>query len=487
MGPDSDQHQRSDLLPQRPPKPVVYLSLSRGICRACRRMVQVRYISEDDRVYLERHCPTHGISRALVAESLQWYLQVMKETPGAHPPEKTLPKQAACPQACGPCEFHTQACRLPVFSITNACNLHCPICFTYNRPDQPFFMSEEEFRRHIDFVVASTGGVDLVNITGGEPTLHPRLFELLEAAKHPAIGRITLNSNGLTLARDPEMCRRLAEQGVYVVLSLDTLKEDLSRRLHGRDITREKRLAIENLGRFGVQTTLLMVLVGGVNEDELPALVDLTTQNEFVRSLTIQTMTYTGQGGGSFLPRKHIPVDGVERRIEEATAGRIRRRDFLPLPSAHPLCYGVTYLIADGKGSVHSFLDVLDREIVSRHLAEGYLLRPSSELEEELGAAINRIWAEGKYPALLDTLKQMVRRIFPRDEILTTSERQQRAETMVKTIYIHAHMDEDTYEIGRAMRCPDQVPVHAERLIGACNYNLFYRQKDERFWVEKCP
>jgi uncharacterized radical SAM superfamily Fe-S cluster-containing enzyme len=345
-------------------------------------------------------------------------------------------------------------------------------------------MSEEEFRRHIDFVIESTGGVDLVNITGGEPTLHPLLFDLLESARHPSIGRITVNTNGLTLARDPGICRRLAELGIYVVLSLDTMDAGLSRRLHGKDITREKRLALENLGRFGVQTTLLMVLVAGANESELSTLLDLLIQNDFVRSLTIQTMTYTGQGGGSYLPRHHIPVDGVERRIEEVTAGRIRQSDFLPLPSAHPLCYGVNYLMTGRKGALHSFLEILDREIISRHLAQGYLLHPSSELEEELKFAINRLWAEGKDPALLDTLKEMLRRVFPRDKVLTTGERQRRAEGMVKTIYVHAHMDEDTYEIGRAIRCPDQVPVNAQRLVGACNYNLFYRQKDERFWEE---
>jgi hypothetical protein len=43
--------------------------------------------------------------------------------------------------------------------------------------------------------------------------------------------------------------------------------------------------------------------------------------------------------------------------------------------------------------------------------------------------------------------------------------------------------DEDTFEVGRAMRCPDQVPVNAERLVGACSYNLRYRQQDPRFWV----
>jgi uncharacterized radical SAM superfamily Fe-S cluster-containing enzyme len=393
-----------------------------------------------------------------------------------------VPRTGECPTSCGPCSFHGQACHLPVFSITNACDLRCPICFTYNRPDRTWFMSPEELDRQLDFVLASTGGVDLVNVTGGEPTMHPQLPELLRRCHRPGIGRVTVNTNGLRLARDPGLASALADAGAYAILSLDTLDPGRSARLHGRDIVAEKRAALDALERAGVQTTLLMVLVGGVNEDELPLLLDLLATREHVRSLTIQTMTYTGQGGGAFEPRRHIPVEGVERRIEEATGGRIRRDDFLPLPAAHPLCYGVTYLLS-GAGALHPLTRLLPRETLARQLADGYLLRPADRLEDELKAGLDRLWASGADPAILAAVKELVRTIYP-GAPLDVHERQRRAERRVKTIYVHAHMDEDTFEVGRAMRCPDQVPVDAERLVGACAYNLFHRQRDARFWVQ---
>jgi len=463
----------------------VFLSLSQGMCRQCRRSVAVRYVSDDQGVWLERLCPEHGRSRALVAETLPWYLDALQAPAAARPPAFVLAERAGpCPQACGPCAFHGQACHLPVFSITNACDLRCPICFTYNRSDERYFMSPQEFGRHIDFVVRATGGVDLVNITGGEPTLHPQLTDLLRLAQRPEIGRVTVNSNGLTLARRPELAEQLAELGAYVILSLDTLDPATSVRLHGRDITEAKLQALDNLERAGVSTTLLMVLVGEVNEGELGPIMDLALGRPAVRSLTIQTMTYTGQGGGHFLPRKHIPVEGVERRIEEASAGRIARRHFQPLPTAHPLCYGVTYLLLDDAGRAHPLSELIDRRAIASHLAEGYLLQPSSALEQELRDGIDRLWSEGEQPELLRALKQMLTDLYPPGRSLTVHERQRRAEGRIKTIYVHAHMDEDTFEAGRAMRCPDQVPVHAERLVGACAYNLFYRMHDERFWVK---
>jgi uncharacterized radical SAM superfamily Fe-S cluster-containing enzyme len=464
----------------------IYLAASRGMCRTCGQVCEARYVAVGNAVLLERICPTHGKSQALVAESFGWYVEAMRSTSCAQPPtSRVVARTGSCPSSCGPCSFHAQRCNLPVLSITNACDLRCPICFTFNRPDARWDMSPEAFGKHMDYVVEATGGVDLVNITGGEPTLHPRLFELIALAKRPGIGRVTLNSNGLTIARDPDLARRLADENVYVILSLDTLDPARSVRIHGRDITGEKKQALENLARFDVQTTLLNVLIGGVNEDELGSMVDLMVSAPFVRSLTIQTMTYTGQGGDHFQPRKHIPVDGVERRIEEATRGTLRQRHFVPLPTAHPLCYGVAYLLVDPTGTPHAFTEILGREGIAKHLSGGYLLHPSDQLEAELRDAIDRLWSEGGSSSLLHALKSMLTSLYPVGQALSVHERQQRAERAVKTIYVHAHMDQDTYEVGRAMRCPDQVPVDAERLIGACNYNLFHRKCDPRFWVER--
>ena len=51
--------------------------------------------------------------------------------------------------------------------MTNACNLDCPICFTYNRPDRRYHMSREELRPLLDKLIARAGPFDLINVTGG--------------------------------------------------------------------------------------------------------------------------------------------------------------------------------------------------------------------------------------------------------------------------------------------------------------------------------
>jgi uncharacterized radical SAM superfamily Fe-S cluster-containing enzyme len=462
-------------------EPLNYLGQSRGLCRACGEKVPVRYIARGQRVYLQRHCPTHGQHEALVAGDLSWYLEAMSQEAAPCPPPKVhATKTAACPDACGPCLFHGQRCHLPVIPITNACNLRCPICFGFNRND-PYFMPAAEFGKRIDFLLEATGGVDLINITGGEPTLHPELPAILRLAKRPGIGRITMNTNGIVLGRNPELAATLADLGIYVVLSIDSLQAERSKTIHGVDLVKDKQAALDVLEKHQIPTTLLHVLVPGINEDEMVTWLELLASKVFVRSLTIQTMTYTGQGGARFEPRAPMPVDTVERMIETASKGAITLGDFIPLPTAHPLCYGVSYLLANQSSSLFPMTRLVSRSDLSAMARDGYLLHPTDASEDSMKAALDRLWSEGLEPELLQTMKRMLTALYPSGLALDVYERQRRGEAFVKTIFVHAHMDEDTYEIGRAMRCPDQVVVDGDRLIGACNFNLMYRMPDPLF------
>ena len=60
----------------RPTRAYTYLGTVQGMCRECRQLVPCRVLAEDNAVYQERLCPTCGSSRALIAESLDWYSRV---------------------------------------------------------------------------------------------------------------------------------------------------------------------------------------------------------------------------------------------------------------------------------------------------------------------------------------------------------------------------------------------------------------------------
>ena len=466
----------------RPSRPYTYLGTVRGMCRKCRALVPARVLEEGGAVYQERLCHKCGTSRARIADGVEWYLNRAATTVRCKPARLPgLDVREGCPKDCGPCAFHANACHLPIFSVTNACNLDCPICFTYNRPDRKYFMTREELRSLLDKLIARAGPFDLMNITGGEPTLHPQIVELLQECQRPEIGRVTMNSNGLRLATDEDLCRALADLGVYVILSFDTFQTDRALKIYGKDVLSLKHRALENLQRFGIGTTLLNVMIRGVNEDEIGQVIELARTHPVVRSVTIQTMTFTGKGGKNFKPRETMPLDGAAKAIESATCGAMREAHFFPHAGAHPLCYSVAYYLKDN-GAYRSLTDFLTVEELRQMLGHGYLLQPEDDGQDVFRAAIDRLWAAGDDSKLLPSIRGLVERMYPPGKSLTRAARQAVAEESLLAVYIHSHMDEDTLDLARLVACPDQVPDPEGRLIPACAYNLFYRQKDPRFW-----
>jgi uncharacterized radical SAM superfamily Fe-S cluster-containing enzyme len=344
-------------------------------------------------------------------------------------------------------------------------------------------MTRAELRTLLDRLLERTGPVHLVNITGGEPTLHPELLDLLAECRRPGIGRVTMNTNGLRLARDAELGRALAALGIYVVLSFDTLRPEVSRVIHGRDVVGEKLRALEALQRLGVGTTLLNVMIRGVNETEIGAIIDLARTHSVVRSLTVQTMTFTGKGGRHFQPRLPMTLEGAAAAIEIATGGVLRSADFFPHTRAHPLCYSVAYYLRDGD-RWQSLTDSFGAAELRGMLREGYLLDPGADGPDRFRAAIDRLWAAGDPGGRLPAIRRWLERLYPPGRALSAAEQQAVAEAELLAVYLHAHMDEDTFDLSRLVACPDQVPDPGGRLVPACAYNLFYRQQDPRFWVE---
>jgi len=454
------------------------------MCRECRALVPGRVLEDEGAVYQERLCPECGRSRARIADSVEWYARMMKTTVKCRTPSQPGHQtEKGCPWDCGPCSFHANACHLPVFSVTNACNMNCPICFTYNRPDRKYFMTRDALRRLLDQLIERTGPLDLINVTGGEPSLHPDILSLLQECQRPEIGRVTMNSNGLRLAEDEGFCRALSDLGVYVILSFNTLQPETSREIHGRDVVSAKLKALENLERFGIGTTLLNVMIRGVNEEEIGAIIQLAKKHPVVRSVTVQTMAFTGQGGKDFAPRRHLPLDGAAGVIEESTDGEMRREHFFPHPGAHPLCYQVAYYLRDGERFC-SFTDFISADRLRDMLEGGYLLHAEDRTEDEFRAAVDRLWAEEGDEGLLRRFREVISELYPPDKTLTRFERQRVAEQQIMSVYLHAHMDEDTLDLARLVVCPDQVPDEDGRLISACAYNLFYRMQDERFFAD---
>ena len=449
-------------------------------CNICGQVEHAAIVERKGSVYMERFCPA-GVQSEIIAESYAWYAERINQPHVATSVASPVPCRQGCPLDCGPCEWHTNGLRLPVFSITNDCNLNCPKCFTFNRPDLRYYKSVEETRAIIKGIIDASGGVQLINLTGGEPTLHPDLFAIIEACKNANIGRITMNTNGIRIAQDFEFARKIKESGVQLVFNLDTLDPETSVLMYGKDITDLKLQALATIEQLDIPTTILLVAALGVNEKEVARLTRAWIGKSFVRSVTIQNMTFTGKNGAGFEPKRRLPIDQMERLLCEEEG--FAREDFFPLGSYHPLCYSVAYYVYYGDRLV-SLANILDRRRLSELTAGNYLLEPDRRFSMDFLEGLNRLWAENGDEDMLMHFKRLIRQVYADNHDLPDEDRRRQLDSLVKMVYIHPHMDADNFDLDRVSRCGDLVPDETGNMIPACSYNLLYRQKDPRFWVE---
>ena len=116
-----------------------------------------------------------------------------------------------CPYDCGLCADHQQHSCLSLIEITDHCNLECPICYAESGPSRHQYRTLDQVSACSTRWCATKGEPDVVQISGGEPTMHPEFFAILDRAKAAPIRHLMVNTNGLRIAQDEEFAKRLAD------------------------------------------------------------------------------------------------------------------------------------------------------------------------------------------------------------------------------------------------------------------------------------
>jgi GTP 3',8-cyclase len=209
-------------------------------------------------------------------------------------------------------------------SVTDRCNLRCQYCM----PEEEYVWLPREEILHFEEMswlvdVFLSLGVDKIRLTGGEPLLRrdvPALVRLL-AAK-PGIRDLAMTTNGVLLA---EQAPSLRDAGLHrVTVSLDTLRPDRFAALTRRNTHAQVLEGIQAAPRAGFTGTKLdTVVIRGVNDDELPDLV------EFARTVPaeIRFIEYMDVGGAT-----HWSMDRVVSRKEMLAILEHRYGPIEPVP-----------------------------------------------------------------------------------------------------------------------------------------------------------
>ena len=215
-----------------------------SLCVVCKHATPANVVEREGGVWMTKTCSEHGYQEVMLSNNAIWYRRTRAIELRLQPPRKAVKEiDEGCPFDCGTCTAHEARVRLPVVTITSACNLNCPICYVHNKNSEPYNMTTEDFAKILEHLAEVHGddGIDIVNFTGGEPTMHPDFLTFLEMAKDAGVHRVSICTNGIKLAKDESLVERLAELGGRVALSFDSFEEDADFLMQGAHLLKIKK------------------------------------------------------------------------------------------------------------------------------------------------------------------------------------------------------------------------------------------------------
>jgi hypothetical protein len=342
----------------------IYYDHTISLCITCHRRVSAKIVFQQGKVYLTKTCKEHGYQQVLIATDIEYYKQIRNYNKASEYPRKPHTETIfGCPYDCGICPDHEQHSCLTLIEVTDRCNLTCPTCYASSSPTHGRHRTLAEIELMLDAIVASEGEPDVVQLSGGEPTIHPEFFQILDIAKTKPIKHLMVNTNGVRIANDPEFAERLAGYmpDFEVYLQFDSFKPEALVRLRGKDLTDVRKKAVERLNALNLSTTLVVTLQRGLNDDEIGAIVEYALQQPCVRGVTFQPTQVSGRLEGYDVAAGKLTPTEVRQKILEQT-DVFQPNDLIPVP-CNPDALTMAYALRLG-GKVQPLTRLIDPEVL---------------------------------------------------------------------------------------------------------------------------
>jgi uncharacterized radical SAM superfamily Fe-S cluster-containing enzyme len=387
--------------------------------------------------------------------------------------------------------LQTQHSCILLLDITENCNLRCPTCFADSGPGLSRYAPVAGILRTLDACIAREGGrIDVLMLSGGEPTVHPEIATILREAAARNVTRVLLNTNGLRVVRDDRFAGLLADlRGrLEVYLQFDGFRRETHLYHRGEDLREIKEEAVRRLTDGRVFTTLAMAVAAGVNDSEVGAVADYAVATDYIGGVAFQPVFGSGRAN-PIDPLARVTTTGVLRRLGAQMGGRVGPEDFIALPCSHPDCCAIAYFVRGDGGQLNSVARLLGVERLRAGL--GLVSNRIAADERALGEALLGMMSETTTitrPELIDyvlnlcescdlglsgLLQRMGARLLGREQAAEPISKR------LKRFTVKSFMDAWTLNVERLQQCcvhvgsidqeqePVRVPFCARQLFGA--------------------
>lgn len=445
--------------------------LTRSICPVCKCVIDAQVILRQNKVYMRKRCPEHGWFEALISSDSHMYVSSsVYNKPGTIPLQFSTEVKDGCPLDCGICPEHKQHTCLALIEVNTNCNMDCPICFA--DAGDGFSLTLEEVEGMLDRLLELEGEPEVVQFSGGEPTIHPQIMGMVRAAKARGIPAVMINTNGIRIAKDDRFLAELAEVRPTIYLQFDGLEQNTFQKIRGENNLLELKLqALERLARIDLDVVLVAAIERDINTHEIGSLIKFALKQPAVRGMVFQPVTHTGRHI-AFDPLQRVTIPEILNSIVDQSQGTFTMQDFVPVPCCFPTCQVNSYLYVNGDEvvplprilPVDKYLDY----ITNRAL-------PKVPSLPDIQRALEGLWSASAVPSLDKTASQFSCACAPGIDLGTDLSH---VKKHIFQIAIKDFMDAYTFSVKQAMKCCVGVLVPDGRLIPFCSYNAVgYREQ----------
>src|ERR1035437_4455421 len=454
----------------------IFYELTRSICPKCKKVIDVKILLQDNKVFMGKRCPECGPCEALIYGDAEAYTSFSKiNKPGTIPLAYGSEIKEGCPYDCGLCPDHQQHTCLGIIEVNSACNMSCPLCFAAASPG--FSLTLEEVEAILDDFVHTEGNPEVVQFSGGEPTIHPQIIDFVKAAKVRGIPFVMINTNGKRIAQDDRFLEQLNEVRPSIYFQFDGFDAETYRIIRGEpDILEEKLRALDRLASIGLSVTLVPAIERGVNEHEIGRIIGRAIQRPAVVGINFQPAFHAGR----YLqhdPLQRMTIPDILTLIERQTAGKFLVSDFIPVPCCFPTCNSVTYAFIDGEQvtplsrilNVHDYLDYITNRVLP-------------DFSMEVKRALEGLWSSSSVPGSQKSAEQFavscqacgIPESFTIGDIAKN----------VLMIMLQDFMDPWTFNQKNLMKCCKEVLLPGGKQIPFCAYNTVGYREQARAQLE---
>ncbi|MCL4233830.1 MAG: radical SAM protein [Deltaproteobacteria bacterium] len=273
-----------------------------SLCPECGERLPAVVLRRGRELHLRVECARHGVAETLFKKDIGFYAEVSTiadETPDV--------ARSITPQC-----------------TVDLANLACPVCFADANAESVPALSTEFILERLSQMPAKKLEVTLL---GGEPTLREDLPEMTRRIVDMGF-KLKLITNGLRL-ENRDYAKSLRDAGLeWLILQFDGFRPEIYRTLRGRDLLERKLRIVESVGELGFKTCLAMMVVAGVNDDQIGEMIRYGFRQKGVKHIALLPASSLGRDIMG-LGESHLHAEDLMDLIAAQTDGRVVRDDYL--------------------------------------------------------------------------------------------------------------------------------------------------------------